>query len=759
MKIRKLLLIALGTALMSTAVFAAGPSNVNDFFNATAADDASVTLFEKVIGAGRLSSPFATGAPAGAIGNMFLVLNVFVFMVGIFFASYGIGAGIVQTAHEGQVLGRRMSAIWMPVRMITGIAGLLPVFGGFSLSQAVMMIASVLGIGLANYSWNATLTGNGEGFSGITAPAIGVTTAGVSPKHLAYAMFATEVCRLAYAESERINETHADDRLKKYSSAYAGGGNATYYSGWGTVHAGSYTPTCGKITVGPRDKTLGEVMGGIGESLGFSTFGYSINSVNYDGVKKAVAVTAGPAAAAMEASINNLARYWVADWRSALERGGAPTPTGAGPGLALPKAAIEGAAAQFMTSVQTGGMGGKTSDGVMTAAAIQNMKALGWFGAGAWYSTLAQAQNALNDAMKNIDIKVLDPLEANVSRLDRANDALKAYETVYAQARPYLNDGDPWSEAFDTGFFNIDGQTGNKSLGQKIATQILDGAASGTGGAGQMNPVVTLKNLGDYLMTATQAIIVAEAYLRSGEDSKAPSSENLNGKAPSEEADSGNRVTRTLGELASSGVRFIAGIVSALFVVGAIFSIYIPFIPFIQWMGGLIQYISIFFEGLLGAPIWAFAHLDAEGEGMGQRTERGYLFLLNMLFRPFLMIFGFVLAAALLPLFGTFQAVLFVPAIANVQGNSVTGVASILFLLCIFGLINITMIHALFNLITIIPDQILGWVGNVTGQTIGKDTDDRANNLFLNVGRSAGGALPKGAAPKAPAPRITRGAD
>lgn len=735
MKFRNILLVAAGVALMSSAAFGA-PSSVDDFLGSTSQTDASVSILEKVIGVGRLTAPFTAGSPVGAIADMFLVLNVFVFLIGIFFASYGIGAGIVQTAHEGQVLGKRMSAIWMPIRMVTGIAGLLPVFGGFSLSQAVMMVASLLGIGLANYSWNQTL-GDATTFSGIAAPAIGTATAGTSPNHLAYAMFSAKVCQLAYADFETENETHPDDKLKKYQKSYSDGTtSATYFNGWGKVHSGSYTPVCGKISVGPKELTTWEsikdVAGQVGEAVGLSTLGYSINSVDYRGVRDAVATAAPAKAVAMETTINALATAWYSSWKASLAGS-----TDANASLSLPKASIQAAAATFVTEVQTSGVGAKEGDGVITANAVANMKSLGWFGAGAWYSTLAQAQSALNDAMKNIDIKVVDAMSADVPRAAGVQDVLNAYQRVYDQANPHLDDGDPWSNAFDGGFT---GPTGNISVGQRIAKEMIDGVGGDTGGSGQMNPVIALKNLGDYLMTASQAALVADAWKNASPVGKVINSEALTGGAKAS-SEGSTRIGRTLTELASSGYRFVMGLMTAIFVVGAIFSIYIPFIPFIQWMGGLLQYVSIFFEGLLGAPIWAFAHLDAEGEGMGQRTERGYLFLLNMLFRPFLMIFGFVLAAALLPLLGTFQAVLFVPAMANVQGNSVTGLASILFLLAIFGLLNITMIHGIFNLITIIPDQILGWVGNVTGQTIGKDTDDRANNLFLNVGRSSGQAL------------------
>ncbi|MFP5445662.1 MAG: DotA/TraY family protein, partial [Betaproteobacteria bacterium] len=179
----------------------------------------------------------------------------------------------------------------------------------------------------------------------------------------------------------------------------------------------------------------------------------------------------------------------------------------------------------------------------------------------------------------------------------------------------------------------------------------------------------------------------------------------------------------------------------ALFAVGALMSLYFPFIPFIAWMGGLVQYVTIFFEGLVAAPIWAFAHLDVEGEGMGQRAERGYIFILNMLFRPFLMILGFVLAAGLLVVLGTLQMVLFMPAMANVQGNSLTGAASILILLGIFCMLNITLIHGLFNMVTLIPDQVLGWVGNMGNTQLGKEVEEKAHQMFVSLGRTMAGGV------------------
>src|SRR3546814_11416076 len=57
---------------------------------------------------------------------------------------------------SGRVLGQRMSSAWFPVRTTVGVAGMLPVFGGFSAAQAVMMWTGLLGIGAAYMSLHAS---------------------------------------------------------------------------------------------------------------------------------------------------------------------------------------------------------------------------------------------------------------------------------------------------------------------------------------------------------------------------------------------------------------------------------------------------------------------------------------------------------------------------------------------------------------------------------------------------------------------------
>lgn len=84
---------------------------------------------------------------------------------------------------------------------------------------------------------------------------------------------------------------------------------------------------------------------------------------------------------------------------------------------------------------------------------------------------------------------------------------------------------------------------------------------------------------------------------------------------------------------------------------------------------------------------------------------------------------------------------MFLPAMANVQGNSMTGLFSIAMFLVIFFVINMTLITACFNLIYVITDQVIGFVGGQIDSKLGRDTEDKANNVFLMAARVGPSAI------------------
>ena len=101
-----------------------------------------------------------------------------IFLVSVLWGSYNVGRGIVGTAQEGAVLGNKMSTVWLPIRMVTGIAGVVPVFAGFNLAQVVHVLTTGIGIGLANMMFLGAINLAGSQFQSMFHPETARPTTG-----------------------------------------------------------------------------------------------------------------------------------------------------------------------------------------------------------------------------------------------------------------------------------------------------------------------------------------------------------------------------------------------------------------------------------------------------------------------------------------------------------------------------------------------------------------------------------------------------
>jgi conjugal transfer/type IV secretion protein DotA/TraY len=156
--------------------------------------------------------------------------------------------------------------------------------------------------------------------------------------------------------------------------------------------------------------------------------------------------------------------------------------------------------------------------------------------------------------------------------------------------------------------------------------------------------------------------------------------------------------------------------------------LYLPLVPFIIWFGAIINWLVVVLEAIIAAPLWAITHLDGEGDGLGGRSAHGYIFLLNVMVRPILMVIGFFGGGAILVVGGTFLNEIYGIAVANVQFDSVTGLVSMIAILFIYFTLCLTLVHSCFNLILIVPDQVINWVGGTASSALGRDASEAVRN-------------------------------
>ncbi|MFO1258845.1 MAG: DotA/TraY family protein [Gammaproteobacteria bacterium] len=118
-------------------------------------NDQSIFYLGVLFGPVGAALPEATGGPL--LGQIFSIFNIGVLTIGSILVLYTVFVSTINTAQEGEVMGKKWSSIWIPIRAAGGIAMLLPTGTGFSLIQIMMMGLIVNGVHAANAIWNVVL--------------------------------------------------------------------------------------------------------------------------------------------------------------------------------------------------------------------------------------------------------------------------------------------------------------------------------------------------------------------------------------------------------------------------------------------------------------------------------------------------------------------------------------------------------------------------------------------------------------------------
>lgn len=117
-------------------------------------EDKSIEFLGMIFG---VVSNVLNGSGSPLIGNLFRIFNIAVLSLGSIVVSYTIILSTINTAQEGEVMGRKWSSVWIPLRCAIGMACLLPTASGYSLIQVLIMQITVFGIAAADQVWKVAV--------------------------------------------------------------------------------------------------------------------------------------------------------------------------------------------------------------------------------------------------------------------------------------------------------------------------------------------------------------------------------------------------------------------------------------------------------------------------------------------------------------------------------------------------------------------------------------------------------------------------
>ncbi|EIV5116170.1 DotA/TraY family protein [Salmonella enterica] len=685
----KIILRALSAGLAVSAVPAMASVTYQDIVSAaTNSDDLSrqalVTIFGDVV-----TNPLSTSSPT-LIGNMFGVFNGIISVLAVvWFAFIGI-RHVVRSGHQGQVFDTGRDIVGT-LSVVSGFLMIVPTGNGWSLAQLIMLWgASIMGVGSANIMVQLAADNIANGYSMTVQPVQ------VSTRTAARGIFEMELCKYAINSGlNDFNQTARSSTSLMTESSKTAGGNYTV-----TVSNGS--GICGTASLSVEGN-------GTTNQSSISKFFNPFSSTEYNSVIAAQRTAMDNMIRDMDSTANEFVTTF-------LEKRN--TGNGTLPDI---ETRIQRAADDYERAVQKA-LPADNNEQSRKEALKSYLTTYGWVTLGAWYQTFATANQRLAELADRA------PAVTSLSSLGEVGDTdlfvavTGAYKTQL-QNTSYTPSLGTVTSADEQLLSNTNTPQDalikpTEKFGQWLTNSLAtEWSETGTS-SNQVNPLIKMENIGDRTMVAAEGIWVtyttARVLVAGGEKS-------FLGKV----LNNLTSVLSTANALLEALAPPVYFLLFLMFCAGFSLSIYLPFIPFIFWMTGIGNWISSVLIGCTAGPLWGATHLGTS-QDRGSRAAYGYIYLIDSMIRPPLMVFGFFFASVAIIAAGTILNVLFGPALTNVQINSFTGIFSLAGFLLIYARICTTIVAAIFALQAYLPDHVINFLG-------GRDGANTLGNLASSV--------------------------
>jgi len=648
---------------------------------------ALVTIFGDVV-----TSPFST-TDTTVIGSLFGILNGVLCAVALFWFLTVTLKGIVKSGSEGKVFGNARTML-APVMSFLGFISLVPTASGWSLSQLVMLwAASIMGVGSANLLTDKAVDMMSDGYSLVTQPTSPDT------RSAARQIFEMDLCK--YAVNAQLQTLYNDSGSASTESMSTTSSDGSYVTGNGSA-------ICGTASIPTTTRS--------------SSWSVLFDS---DVDTSSIVEAQKTALATMQSTLDSAASSLVTSFVSKRDDG-----TGS---LSDVETIIQNAASSYETKISSA-VNSLSYESSLQSSLTSNMKTYGWASLGAWYQTFATANAKTNDVAASAP-KTSGP--TGVGELGSG----ELYQEVFAAYKAQLQNS-TYTPTLGTQSAADDIKSGTTTDPKSVFVglfnspmqQITNGIATMNIGqenstSDQVNPLLQMKKIGDYTLDGVGAALTTYVGIQL---TTAWTGNNIVG-----------RITDGLTGWKAAIVAVLQAVsppfyflLLIMFSVGFSLAVLLPAIPFICWMTGFINWIVSVLVGCAAGPMWAATHLGAE-EDKGSRAAYGYVFLIDMMLRPSLMVLGFFFASVTVVAGGTVLNLLFASAMANAQVDSMTGLFIALGWLLVYSRICTHAVTKLFGLVVTLPDYVISFLGGRDGANLMGGMVEATNNIIAGFGGGA----------------------
>lgn len=748
-----------------------------------AANDQSIVYLGQIFGivggslGGGKGLVVLAGSGSGILGAMFRVFNTGLLAVGALIVAYTTIVGVLKTASEGEFLGKWHS-LWVPLRTVIGIAGLMPTNTGYCIMQMIIMWIILQGVAVADSVWTGAInylqSGGATQISASNMASAGsqqdiqnlfsalVCQAGAKAKYdKSYWCFNNASPYCSMSDSQMLNVTSPQYRSGYYAIGplNANGGACGNLALFGTLQSSGDLPQLTAARMNAYAAII-PALGQIAKKLVDIDYVYSkymntdppatngpplvppawimaycndqnipTNSCNMNNPSMPQIPTASAAS-----SLDTVKGFY---WKYVLN------PYTGGNFLQQNIAVYQGYTLQAMTT-------SSNSKGVMawgatldTTGLLNEARANGWITAGGYYYAIANLGNSTQQGLNKqyVVMPTQDGaplLYSQVPPFSAASQEVQnKIDTLTKEASALMSQINSEQAAGNNGVTS--GSSCNVpfigDLCTLVMTKFMGALTGGTGLSNSTNAIISLQVFGESVLITIEIVFAVLLVLIFASVSAASTMNSLQGFGFG------------LSQFYTYAMLPILFLLGALFVFAGTLAVYIPMIPYIIFTFGAIGWFIATIEAMIAAPIVSLAIMHPEGEHeIWGKAKPAIDIIFNIFLRPTLMIFGMIAGMQL-----SYVVIRFInAAFAGVmsQVNPMPGPVELLLFLAIYTSLIVTSLNKCFALIHMIPDQALRWVG-IHGVSFGgekglEEVGGAAEKAAGQVKAGAGGAAEKG---------------
>ena len=715
-------------------------------------DDVSIDVLRRIFGPIIDSliggaDPDTVAATGNVLATMFQFFNSGLLVVAATIVSYVAVVGAINTANDGEAMGKNWSSVWTPLRIVTGAMVMLPSAAGYSFIQLIVMLLGLYGVGFADGLFEkgieagilqgsgtfANQSGYGAGAKkDVSYPMAGIRSFGENYLKAAYCARTLNAMYQPVGADVRANTT--PDRQEATDSS-----GASYV--WifdikdrsATSNLGGGDPLCGTVRINMYNPAAlkyntPSAAYGKAQSLDPSTL-----KTNQDAIE-AIKVNVLSSRQATMVNMMKQIDQWVATLPPSYDAPGWEN---------VDSKDFNNIISQNENALRTAlasQMSGDTTVSTIMKKYVNDVTKDGWAMAGGWYQRIGGLREQMTKiytspvgSVDNVDAKFAN-LPSGAAR-DAATHSVEIATVIVNKAAQHDNTSAPKpvgqmtldagkvSQVLPVGLDSLNADT-FRSGADGFMSRTINEFTKGTvdiliGTNSDVDSIARIKQVGDWLyvinnymgaikttvVTVVTGIRVAASFGSTG----------IQVLGTGVKLDLGPAAQALWDAITEIIIKPLASMSMWLEIGAFYFGVFLPSLPYTIFMIGVVGWVLAFLQSTIAAPLWAVMHMTPDRSFVGSQTQ-GYLLLLSLAVRPALMIiglFGAMLAAdpILEYLAKSFFATRYAITTSQESLGWIVEFAQFKDWLTVFGMTCLPVMYMIFGLSQALPDVVLRWIG------------------------------------------------